>query len=234
MLMALRGVALPESIATTRIYCRPDCPAGKHAKPENLVYFQSREEARAHGYRACKVCKPDGHLIEPEILFLTRYKSPLGIYVILSSKQGIVSIETEEDAQTHIARLQHDGIQIRQGEDEYNKWAASELDDYFAGKLFRFTVPLDLRGTPFQHQVWQLLQNIPYGETVSYGELARSLGRANAARAVGGAVGSNPISIIVPCHRVIGANGNLTGYGGGLSRKRALLDLEADARSKTG
>ncbi|MCD6390433.1 MAG: methylated-DNA--[protein]-cysteine S-methyltransferase [Dehalococcoidia bacterium] len=223
-----------EGCRTTRIYCRPDCPAGKHVKPENLVYFKSREEARAHGYRACKVCKPDRHSVEPEIFFMTHYKSPLGIYVILSSRQGIVSIEPEEDVQTEIARLQHNGIQIRQGEDEYNKWAASELDDYFAGKLFLFTVPLDLRGTPFQRQVWQLLQNIPYGETVSYSELARSLGRANAARAVGGAVGSNPISIIVPCHRVIGANGNLTGYGGGLARKRALLDLEADARSKTG
>jgi O-6-methylguanine DNA methyltransferase len=152
---------------------------------------------------------------------LTRYKSPLGTYVILSSKRGIVSIETEEDVQTEITRLQRNGIQIRQGDDEYNSWAASELGDYFAGTLF-------------QRQVWQLLQNIPYGETVSYSELARSLGRANAARAVGGAVGSNPISIIVPCHRVIGANGNLTGYGGGLPRKRALLDLEASARGKTG
>jgi O-6-methylguanine DNA methyltransferase len=223
-----------EACRTTRIYCRPDCPADKHAKPENLVYFQSREEARAHGYRACEVCKPDRHPVELEILFLTRNKSPLGIYVILSSKQGIVSIETEEDAQTNITRLQSDGIQIRQGEGKYNSWAASELDDYFAGRLSRFTVPLDLRGTPFQRQVWQLLQNIPYGETISYSELARSLGRANAARAVGGAVGSNPISIIVPCHRVIGANGNLTGYGGGLHRKRALLDLEADAIGKTG
>lgn len=222
-----------EGCRTTRIYCRPDCLAGKHAKPENLVYFQSREEARAHGYRACKVCKPDGHPVELEIFFLTRYKSPLGTYVILSSKQGIVSIETEEDVQTEIERLQRDGIQIRQEETEYNSWAASELDDYFAGRLSRFTVPLDLRGTTFQLQVWQLLENIPYGETVSYGDLARSLGRANAARAVGGAVGSNPISIIVPCHRVVGANGNLTGYGGGLPRKRALLELEADAKYKT-
>jgi O6-methylguanine-DNA--protein-cysteine methyltransferase len=164
-----------EGCRTTRIYCRPDCPAGKYTKPENLVYFQSREEARVHGYRACKVCKPDRHPVEPEILFLTRYKSPLGAYVILSSKQGIVSIETEEDVQTEITRLQRDGIQIRQGETKYNSWAASELDDYFAERLSRFTVPLDLRGTFFQRQVWQLLQNIPYGETVSYSELARSL-----------------------------------------------------------
>ena len=234
MVVESHNVNSVEGCRTTRIYCRPDCPAGKHAKPENLVYFQSREEARAHGYRACKICKPDEHPVEPIIFFLTRYKSPLGIYVILSSKQGIVSIETEKDAQTNIARLQRDGIQIRQGEDEYNSWAASELDEYFAGRLFCFAVPLDLRGTTFQRQVWQSLQNIHYGETISYSELARSLGRAKAARAVGGAVGSNPISIIVPCHRVIGANGTLTGYGGGLPIKRALLDLEADARDKTG
>jgi len=234
MVVESHNVNSVEGCRTTRIYCRPDCPAGKHAKPENLVYFQSREEARAHGYRACKICKPDEHPVEPIIFFLTHYKSPLGIYVILSSKQGIVSIETEKDAQTNIARLQRDGIQIRQGEDEYNSWAASELDEYFAGRLFCFAVPLDLRGTTFQRQVWQSLQNIPYGETISYSELARSLGRAKAARAVGGAVGSNPISIIVPCHRVIGANGTLTGYGGGLPIKRALLDLEADARDKTG
>lgn len=223
-----------EGCRTTRIYCRPDCPAGKHMKPENLICFQSREEARAHGYRACKVCKPDGQTVEAETFFLTRYRSPLGTYVILSSKQGIVSIEPEEDAQADIQRLQRDGIQIREEEGKYNGRATSELDDYFSRRLSCFTVPLDLRGTPFQRQVWQLLENIPYGETVSYGDLAYSLGRANAARAVGGAVGSNPISIIVPCHRVIGADGSLTGYGGGLPRKIALLDLEADFKSKTG
>jgi len=94
-------------------------------------------------------------------------------------------------------------------------------------------LPLDLRGTPFQRQVWQLLQGIPYGETISYGDLAHSLGQDNAARAVGGAVGSNPVSIIVPCHRVIGSNGNLIGYGGGIPRKRALLNMEANAKGKT-
>jgi methylated-DNA-[protein]-cysteine S-methyltransferase len=101
-----------------------------------------------------------------------------------------------------------------------------QLRAYFAGELQTFDVPLRLRGTPFQETVWRALLGIPYGETRTYGALARELGRPGAARAVGLANGHNPIGIIVPCHRVIGADGSLTGYGGGLERKRALLDLE--------
>ncbi|MBI2328699.1 MAG: methylated-DNA--[protein]-cysteine S-methyltransferase [Chloroflexi bacterium] len=202
--------------------------------PKNRVYFQSREEAKAQGYRACKVCKPDSPPVEPESFFLTHYRSPLGSYAILSSKQGIVCVEPEEEAKNRSARWQHNGVQIREGESEYNSKTAAALDGYFAGRLSHFDLPLDLRGTPFQRQVWQRLQGIPYGETISYGDLAHSLGKGNAARAVGAAVGSNPISIIVPCHRVIGSNGKLTGYGGGLPRKSFLLDLEANARGKKG
>ena len=200
--------------------------------PKNRVYFQSREEARANGYRACKVCKPDAPSSEPETFLLTRYRSFLGTYLILSSKQGIVCIEPEEEANNRIKRWQHDGVRIKEGGTEYNRRAASELDNYFAGRLSHFDLPLDLRGTPFQRQVWRLLLSIPYGETVSYGDLAHSLGQDNAARAVGGAVGRNPISIVIPCHRVIGSDGSLTGYGGGLPRKRALLDLEANNKDK--
>lgn len=102
----------------------------------------------------------------------------------------------------------------------------AELEAYFAGRLTRFTVPLAPRGTPFQLAVWRALCDIPYGETVSYGEIARRIGRPAAVRAVGLANGANPIAIIVPCHRVIGSNGTLTGYGGGLPTKQALLALE--------
>lgn len=101
-----------------------------------------------------------------------------------------------------------------------------QLTAYFAGRLRQFEIPLDLRGTPFQLQAWQALQQIPYGETISYGEQARWIGNPSAVRAIGLANGRNPVSIIVPCHRVIGKTGNLTGYGGGLDRKRFLLDLE--------
>ncbi|MCI2423359.1 methylated-DNA--[protein]-cysteine S-methyltransferase [Saccharopolyspora sp. K220] len=101
-----------------------------------------------------------------------------------------------------------------------------QLAEYFAGQRDSFDVPMTLTGTPFQRTVWAALCEIPYGETVSYGELAEQIGRPTASRAVGLANGKNPISIIVPCHRVVGATGNLTGYGGGLDRKQHLLDFE--------
>jgi methylated-DNA-[protein]-cysteine S-methyltransferase len=106
--------------------------------------------------------------------------------------------------------------------------AVEQLYAYFDGDLIQFDLALDLRGTPFQRRVWTALTEIPYGETQSYGETARRVGQPGAARAVGMANGHNPIGIIVPCHRVIGADGSLTGYGGGLDRKRILLQLEQD------
>ncbi|WP_306316310.1 MULTISPECIES: methylated-DNA--[protein]-cysteine S-methyltransferase [unclassified Streptomyces] len=104
--------------------------------------------------------------------------------------------------------------------------AIDQLNAYFQGELTNFDLPLHLHGTEFQRRVWAQLQRIPYGETRTYGELAETLGNPNASRAVGLANGKNPIGVIVPCHRVIGANGDLTGYGGGLDRKRRLLDFE--------
>ncbi len=108
---------------------------------------------------------------------------------------------------------------------------AAQLAEYFAGERREFDIPLVLDGPPFQRQAWHALREIPYGETVSYGEQARRIGQPDAARAIGAANGQNPIAVIVPCHRVIGADGSLTGFGGGLERKRLLLDLEADAVS---
>ena len=102
-----------------------------------------------------------------------------------------------------------------------------QLGEYFAGERTSFDLPLRPHGSPWQRIVWDELLTIPYGETTSYGELAARLGRPSAARAVGLANGSNPIAIVIPCHRVIGADGTLTGYGGGLERKRTLLDLES-------
>ena len=101
-----------------------------------------------------------------------------------------------------------------------------QLEEYFSGKRAVFTLPLAPKGTPFQRQVWQALLTVPYGETRSYGQIAKQVGREKAARAVGGANHNNPISILIPCHRIIGADGSLWGYGGGLDKKKALLDLE--------
>jgi len=100
------------------------------------------------------------------------------------------------------------------------------LTRYWAGEPVRFDIPLALAGTPFQTKVWRALVDVPYGETISYAELARQVGSPRAVRAVGRANGANPIAIVVPCHRVIGSNGTLTGYGGGIGRKKALLELE--------
>jgi len=107
--------------------------------------------------------------------------------------------------------------------------AAAQLEAYFAGELRAFDLELTTVGSPFQRSVWHALADIPYGETISYGELARRIGNPRAVRAVGRANGANPIAIVLPCHRVIGSNGTLTGYGGGLDRKAKLLALEGIA-----
>jgi methylated-DNA-[protein]-cysteine S-methyltransferase len=109
--------------------------------------------------------------------------------------------------------------------------ACAQLTAYFAGDLREFDLPLEAPGSDFQRRVWRELRQIPFGRSISYGELARRIGQPAASRAVGRANGQNPISIIVPCHRVIGADGTLTGYGGGLDRKRWLLDHEAGQHS---
>lgn len=106
------------------------------------------------------------------------------------------------------------------------KHAEEQLRDYLEGQRQTFDLPLDMRGTPFQKQVWRSVASIPYGKTTTYGQIAGHLGRPNAARAVGAANGSNPLPIVIPCHRVIGADGSLCGYGGGLHIKETLLDLE--------
>lgn len=112
--------------------------------------------------------------------------------------------------------------------------AARQLNDYAAGHLQSFELPFAFaQGTEFQQRVWQAIAAIPYGETITYGELARRVGAPNSVRAAGAATGRNPISVIVPCHRVLGANGSLTGYAGGLDRKKALLTLEGVLRDRS-
>ena len=108
-----------------------------------------------------------------------------------------------------------------------------QLDEYFAGERLEFDVPLHLEGTTFQQRVWQELTKIPFGQTISYGELARRVGKPSASRAVGAANGRNPVSILVPCHRVVGSAGSLTGYGGGIERKQWLLDWERRVRPQS-
>ncbi|GEM_PF-291203 len=210
---------------TTKIYCRLGCPPGRRTRPENRVYFGSRNEARVRGYRPCKVCRPDESFRTREVLFFTRYQSPLGPYILATSEKGVFCIKTEDRAPRFLARWEDEGLEFK-GDAKKNLEVVRQLDGYFKGERRGFVLPLDLRGTPFQLQVWDLLLHIPWGEARTYGQTAKASGRSKAARAVGRAVGANPVAIVVPCHRIIGSDGTLTGYGGGLDRKKALLELE--------
>jgi methylated-DNA-[protein]-cysteine S-methyltransferase len=148
--------------------------------------------------------------------------SPVGKLKIVASDLGLVAVLWEND---DLKRVPLDELIV--GDDHpILLLAETELKEYFAGRRNVFSVPLDMRGTPFQKQVWEALRRIPFGETRTYGQLATELGRPTAARAVGSANGRNPVSIIVPCHRVIGFSGKLTGFAGGLDAKAHLLELE--------
>lgn len=147
-------------------------------------------------------------------------------YLQMDSPVGTLWLAQEGDAITRIEFTWSPPEQARREETPLLRLAREQLSAYFAGRLKVFTLPLAPAGTPFQQAVWQALQRIPYGETRSYADVAREIGHPKAFRAVGGANHRNPISIIIPCHRVIGASGGLTGYGGGLSIKEALLALE--------
>ena len=151
--------------------------------------------------------------------------SPVGKLTVAATERGLCGIYFEQ----HRHFKGKDGWQ-RDAQHTVVRQAVRQLEEFFAGARESFDVPLDLQGTPFQQEVWQQLLHIPHGATVSYGEHARAVGRPKAARAVGAAIGRNPVSIIVPCHRVVGSNGSLTDYAGGLERKRVLLDLEARQR----
>ena len=153
------------------------------------------------------------------------YESPLGRMWLAGSSAGLAGVWFE--GQRHFA-----GPDAAWRVDERHALlneARRQLDGYFAGRLRRFSLPLDTRGTTFQQAVWHAIAAVPYGDVVTYGELARRVGAAAATRAAGAATGRNPWSIVVPCHRIVGTSGALTGYAGGIARKRALLALEAQA-----
>jgi len=150
------------------------------------------------------------------------FKSPQGEMLLLATEDGLAGLFFK--GQKYFPKKE------RQWRRDPNhaalKQAKRELKEYFAGRRKRFDVALDPDGTPFQRSVWKAISKVGFGETTTYSELARRAGHAGSARAAGAATGRNPISVIVPCHRIMGADGSLTGYAGGLQRKRALLALE--------
>lgn len=145
------------------------------------------------------------------------YSSPIGFIIIDIEGEHIVLLEFVKDNSTPTANNDGNAVYAE---------CASQLTQYFEGTLTQFSLPLKLRGTTFQNEVWNHLAAIPYGTTISYSDLAERIGRPKSTRAVGAANGQNPVSIVLPCHRVIGKSGKLTGYGGGLWRKEWLLDHE--------
>lgn len=151
----------------------------------------------------------------------TTVDSPIGPLTLVASDGAVTRIMM--DAQRHAPAIAPEWTR----DDAWFASVAAQLHAYFARELTTFDIPMRLDGTPFQQRVWHALTEIPFGTTQSYGEIARRVGSPDASRAVGLANGRNPIAIVVPCHRVVGSNGNLIGYGGGLDRKRWLLAHEA-------
>lgn len=159
------------------------------------------------------------------MLKFTEIDSPVGTLKLVASDKGLVAILWPGDDPRRVPL----GAMTEDRDDAILTRAATQLAEYFAGKRRAFDLPLDFRGTDFQRSVWAALLTIPAGQTRSYGEIARQVGRPTAFRAVGAANGRNPISIVAPCHRVIGSNGTLTGFAGGLEAKKLLLELEGAA-----
>jgi methylated-DNA-[protein]-cysteine S-methyltransferase len=146
--------------------------------------------------------------------------TPIGKLTLVTTGKGLSAVSFG-------ARIPPNGIV----DEHANRVYVDQLSEYFAGKRKKFDLPLDLNGTNFQLSVWRALLKIPYGETRTYGEIAKSLGKPGAARAVGMANHDNPVAVVVPCHRVVGHDGSLTGYAGGLHLKQALLSLEQQGRT---
>ncbi len=163
-----------------------------------------------------------------KIVYYRHVTSPLGKLLLTSDGRALTAV--------HMLRLDEDSVPMIstrwQKDDGQLAKAAAQLQAYFEGERVDFDLKLNPAGTPFQHRVWEELCRIPYGAAISYAELARRIGQTGASRAVGGANGRNPIAIIVPCHRVISSDGGLGGYGGGLDRKRWLLEHEAEVLAR--
>lgn len=214
-----------------RVYGRLDCPGalrwiarGHYVRQR--VFFADEATAVAAGYRPCAGCLPSEYRTWKDRQDMVRS-------CVIDSPVGPLRLRADGDDLVGLA-FDDRGVACG-GEEGVFSDTARQLKEYFRGTRTTFDLPLRFsRGSEFERRVWQALLEIPYGATTTYGELAAALGEPGAARAVGAANGRNPIAIIVPCHRVVGAGGRLTGYGGGLPRKRALLALEGAAAAGSG
>lgn len=228
-------------VRTTKIYCLPSCRPPRAPKPENRVPFGSQAEARAAGFRACKLCKPDaaegtrggGAMVESRVQSMNAYvdtvESPAGPLLFAVNEDGaLLRLKFAEGRYEQSIEQELAQAGYRVTEDRGRTAGVREqLRAYSAGERRTFSVPLMLIGTEWQRAVWTALTRIPFGETRTYAQVAAALGRPKAARAMGRANATNPLPLVVPCHRVIGADGSLTGFAGGTHIKQALLEHEA-------
>lgn len=213
-------------VKSTGIVCKPSCSA-KIPLLKNIELFDNVDDALRKGYRPCKICMKA--IKEKNIIKIKRYKSPCGILMLGSFGDKLCLCDWQvEKHRDHVDRRLKRilNAEFEEETSEVIEKAVEQLDEFFAGKRREFDVPLLFVGTDFQKTVWNELLKIPFGKTISYGEMARRIGMPKAVRAVANANGANSMSIFAPCHRVIGSDHSLTGYGGGLDAKRTLLELE--------
>ncbi len=212
------------AVRTTGIFCRPSCRVRKPL-PKNITFLSDAAEARAAGYRACLRCQPEN----ATPVAIRHITTPIGPMTIGATEDVAVLADFSNRAMmpAQLASVRRRIGPTAEGSSPMLDRLEGQLHEYFAGDRTDFDLPTELPGSEFQGRVWSELQRIPYGETISYRELATRVGSPQAPRAVGRANGSNRLAVIVPCHRVIAAGGGLGGYGGGLAAKRWLLDLES-------
>ncbi len=211
------------AVRTTGIFCRPSCRVRKPL-PKNVVFMTDVGEARAAGYRACLRCQPEAS----SPVTLREVETPIGPMTLGATERAVVLADFTRRPMmaAQLAAVRRRIGPTSDGDSPLLDRVEGQLREFLAGELTAFDLPLDLPGSEFQERVWGELRRIPYGETITYAELAARVGAPAASRAVGRANGSNRLAVIVPCHRVVASGGGLGGYGGGLLAKRRLLDLE--------
>jgi len=216
------------SVRTTGIYCRPSC-AARPARPENVSFHATSEDAEQAGFRPCKRCKPGAPLRGRQLRYAIG-ESSLGHFLVAQSEYGLSALLLG-DGQDHLVQdlpSRFPGITITEDQAALQPLVA-QIVALLRAPGGALDIPLDLRGTEFQRKVWQALRDIPAGATASYAEIAHRIHQPKAVRAVARACAANHLAVVIPCHRVVRSDGNLSGYRWGVDRKRALLESEAAA-----
>ena len=221
------------SVRTTGVYCRPSC-AARPARPENVAFHATREDAERAGFRPCKRCKPDQDAKQAdravEHLTFAVGKCSLGALLVARNGRGICAILLGDSRKELVddLRQRFPSADLLEDDHRATRWLG-QVAAFIESPAQAIDVPLDTRGTNFQQRVWQVLRDIPAGSTASYADIAHRVGAPRAVRAVAQACAANRLAVVIPCHRVVRSDGGLSGYRWGVDRKRALLQREAHA-----